>query len=300
MRKIYFLISFFVVALSSIAQTRDYSDWFDFGSAHVNQWLWIAPAKLGPNALPVPRMNYGIIQGSNSIEIGADAHFMEGDQTINSFVNIKWNVAPGKVQLEIWGFPTETFNMSNDVRDERQIYYDDNGWETNQGDLWISTYIQLLQDRDNLPDLLANYSHSFSTGVSTRGRFVDASTHYFYLAVGKDFTSESNLFDEFRIGGLFGWYIWQTNKVEMAQDEGPLAEIGIQFKKKNWLYSLEAGGYSGYDAYKFMEKLGYNDPLIYRARIEHQLKKLILKFEYQGGFQDYNYQTFRMSSTFNF
>lgn len=294
------LISFLLVSIFIKAQTRDYTNWFDYGSGHISKWLMIAPAKLGPNALPVPRMNYGLLQTQHSLEIGTDAHFMTGDKALNTYVNLKWSVAPEKVMIEIWGNPTETFRTSNELRDERQIYYDDTGRITHQGDLWISTNIQLLTNRKNLPDIVLNYSVSTTTGINLQGRYIDAPISYLYLAFGKSFFMEDSFVDEIRIAGMGGWYIWQTNKVEMAQDEGPLVELGIQIKMKNACLIQEIGGYQGYDAYDFIGKRGYNDPLIYRSRLEYQLKKVLLKAEYQIGLKDYFYQTTRLSGTVSF
>ncbi len=282
------------------AQTRDYSDWTDYGSVHVSKWLMIAPGKLGANALPVPRMNYGTLQNQHSLEIGTDIHLMTGDQGYNSYFNLKWNIAPEKVLVEIWGNPTETFKMTNKVRDERQIYYDDEGWITHQGDLWISTYLQLLKDHPKLPDIVLNYSMSLTTGIVTHGRYIDAPISFMYLSSGKSIQLKNFIFDEIRIAGMFGWYIWQTNKVEMAQDEGPLTEIGLKLKRNKFSIAQEVAGYLGYDAYEFIGQSGYNDPIIYRSRIEYQAEKVLLKAEYQTGIKDYSYQTFRLSGTVYF
>jgi hypothetical protein len=46
-----------------------------------------------------------------------------------------------------------------------------------------------------------------------------------------------------------GFYVWQTNKVELAQDEGALYEFGIDLNHKNLSWKNEIGGYNGYDVY---------------------------------------------------
>jgi hypothetical protein len=65
------------------SQSRDRSGWNDFGSSHVNKWLQITPAKLGPNALPVPEMDYAQIGKSSNWK----AEFMTGlnDYHYNTF-----------------------------------------------------------------------------------------------------------------------------------------------------------------------------------------------------------------------
>jgi hypothetical protein len=125
--------SFFCSKISG--QSRPTTDWVDFGSDHINKWLQIAPAKLGPNALPVPFMDYASLDSLSNIEAGVHAHFMNGDQAVNSYLSFYWAVVPKRVVVHIWGNPTETFQTDNSVRDDRQIYYDDTGWITQGGDL---------------------------------------------------------------------------------------------------------------------------------------------------------------------
>ena len=90
-----------------------------------------------------------------------------------------------------------------------------------------------------------------------------------------------------------GFYEWQTNKVEMAQDEGPLFEAGIKLSHRDFSLASEFGGYSGYDAYDFIGAKGFNDPLVYRLRLIKKGGNFDWKLEYKTGLQDYNYTTFK-------
>lgn len=305
MRRIIFIFFLFPLVLS--AQTRDMSDWINFGGSHINQWLQIAPGKLGPNALPVPEMDYAKVDYESSFEAGAHYHYMKGDTAINSFFSFNWNISPGRAMVKIWGQPTETFHLSNDLRDDRQIYYDDTGWITHAGDLFVSTYIQILKEKKYLPDISISYTLKTTTGSNYHGRYTDASLDYFYFALGKSFYFPGKIIEEIRIAGLLGFYVWQTNKVEMAQDEGPVFEAGIQLKKNQYNLFAELGGYTGYDAYEYLDRVsgldriqGNNDPLIMRLRFEREGKFLNLKAEYQTGFRDYAYQTFRIGVVYHF
>ena len=307
MHKYTFIIWLLMCPALAFSQSRNTSDWINFGSTHFAKWLQIAPGKLGPNALPIPRMDYALIGDESKIEIGAHYHQMTGDTAINSYFNYRWNIAPGRAVVEIWGEPSETFRLTNDVRDERQIYYDDNGWSTEAGDLLISTYVQLLKNKKYIPDLSLNYTLKTTTGVNWNGRYTDASMNYFYLAAGKSIRFKGSILDEIRIAALCGFYVWQTNKVEMAQDEGPVIEAGIQLHKKDFIFYTEFGGYSGYDAYEFMERgtgqdriQGYNDPLILRTRLEKTGRHFNFTVEYQHGFRDYFYETFRLGIIYHF
>ncbi|MDA3927777.1 MAG: hypothetical protein PF541_02385 [Prolixibacteraceae bacterium] len=307
MHKIIITILIFLIPFLTNAQNRSSSDWINFGSSHASKWLQIAPGKLGPNALIVPRMDYAKIGNESKLEIGSHYHQMRGDTAINTFISYYWNIAPGRAAVEIYGYPTETFRTSNDVRDERQIYLDDNGWVTHGGDLLISTYIQILKGQKFLPDVTINYSLKTTTGSNRHGRYTDASMNYFYFAMGKSFFFENLFLDEVRLATLCGFYVWQTNKVEMAQDEGPVFEFGLQLKKDWFNFYTELGGYKGYNAYNFLNRLydekiifGNNDPLIVRTRIEKTGNRFNFTAEYQHGFRDYHYQTFRLGVIYHF
>ncbi|HZH74156.1 MAG TPA: hypothetical protein VFD91_16795, partial [Mariniphaga sp.] len=198
-------------------QTRKTSEWFDYGSSHISKWIQVAPGKLGPNALPVPEMDYAIIKDYSTFETGSHLNVMPGDTSLNSYLAFNWTVVPDKIAVKLWGFPTETFRTSNQVRNERQIYYDDEGWKTTKGDLWISTFIQLMKQKRFLPDIVINYSLKTTTGSIIHGRYTDGPAHYFYAAAGRSFYPKNFFLDEVRLAGMGGFYVWQTNKVEMAQ-----------------------------------------------------------------------------------
>ncbi|HKL34263.1 MAG TPA: hypothetical protein VJ919_17110 [Tangfeifania sp.] len=295
MRNLLVITALFFVQLNAISQSRNRQDWIDFGSSHINKWLQIAPAKLGPNALPVPEMDYAQIGKASKLEAGVHSHFMKGDTAVNSFLNIHWVVVPEKVEISFWGYPGETFRMTNEVRNDRQIFYDDEGWITSQGDLWISTRIQLLKNRKTFPDITLNYTFKNTTGHPKHGRYSDAGTTYFYAAFGKSFFPENFFVDEIRLAGMAGYYIWQTNKVEMAQDEGPLFEAGIRLVHKKVSFINEIGGYSGYDAYEYIGITGNNDPVVYRLKFLLTGKKIDWKGEFMTGLHDYHYNTFKLN-----
>jgi len=296
------ILFFLLLGFSGLGQNRPHDKWNDFGSSHINKWLQIAPATLGPNSLPVPFMDYARLDSLSNIEIGAHAHFMEGDRGVNSYFSLYWAVVPKRVVVHIWGYPTETFQTDNSVRDDRQIYYDDTGWITQTGDYWITTYIQLVRDHNGWPDITICYAAKTTTGGAIQGRFTDAPANYYSAAFGKSIHPKNGFIDEVRFGIMGGFYVWQTNKVELAQDEGPLYQFGLDLKHKNWSWRNEIGGYWGYDAYQyqFPDVPDSNDPLIYRTNLKFSAKRFDWKCEYQTGLHDYLYNTFRMSVSYKF
>ncbi len=295
------IITLVLLGFSGFSQ-RDKKDWNDFGSSHINKWLQIAPAALGPNSLPVPYMDYARLDSISNIELGVHGHFMDGDQGVNSYLSLYWAVVPKRVVVHIWGYPTETFQTDNSIRDERQIFYDDTGWITQTGDFWISTYIQLVKESEKWPGVSISYSAKTTTGGAIQGRYTDAPANAYYAAFGKSYYPQKGFIDEIRVGIMGGFYVWQTNKVELAQDEGPLYQFGLDLKHKNWSWKNEMGGYSGYDAYQYQypEVHPANDPLIYRTNLTYAGERFDWKVEYQTGLYDYLYNTFRMSVFYKF
>lgn len=301
------ILLFISIALKLPAQQRSKSNWIDFGGSHASKWLQIAPGKLGPNALPVPHMDYALIGNQSKFDLGAHYHQMPGDTAINSYFNFHWNIAPGRAMVQIWGQATETFRLSNELRDFRQITPDDEGWVTQVGDLYISAFVQLVKAQKYFPDVSINFTQKTTTGENDHGRYTDSPMSYFYLALGKSFILNSRTIDEIRIAALAGFYVWQTNKVEMSQDEGPVVLAGLQIRKKNLSWFNEIGGYNGYGAYEYLNNIygegsvnGHNDPFIYRTRFEYQRKTFSYSVEYQTGFRDYHYQTLRIGFSYNF
>ena len=299
MRIVYFFL-FSALIFSAKAQTRDYGNWTDFGSGHINKWLQIAPGTMGPNALPVPEMDYARVDTLSVFEAGVHSHFMPGDRAVNSYLAFTWSVVPGRVMVKLWGNPSETFQMDNSVRDKRQIYYDDTGWITNAGDLWISTFIQLVREKKNWPDIVLNYSAKTTTGYSKHARYTDAPANYYYAAFAKSFFPKNRFLNEIRMSAMAGFYVWQTNKVEMAQDEGPLFGFGLKLKHENWWWANELSGYQGDDVYEYIGVTGNNDPLVYRTNLVFARNSFHWKAEFQTGWHDYHFNTFRFSVSYRF
>lgn len=291
---------FLFLSFSIYGQTRKTSDWINFGSNHVSKWIQVAPGKMGPNALPVPEMDYAQVANRSGFEAGTHFNVMKGDTSISSFLAFDWAVVPEKVAVKIWGFPTETFRTNNEVRDDRQIYYDDTGWMTGGGDIWISTFIQIIKDRNKWPDVVLNYSLKTTTGSILHARYTDAPVHYFYAAFGKSFFPENHFLSEVRVAGMGGFYIWQTNKVEMAQDEGPLFEAGVKIRHKTISLMNEVGGYWGYGAYDFLGVKSFAAPIVYRAKLLKEGERFDWKLEYRTGWKDYKYTTFIFGVAYRF
>jgi hypothetical protein len=95
----------------------------------------------------------------------------------------------------------------------------------------------------------------------------------------------------------------------MAQNEGPVYEGGIKFRKSFIDFYAEVGGYMGFGAYKHLNDLleteeqidEADNPLILRTGIKKTGEKFDLKAEFQSGLNsDYPFNTLRLSATYKF
>lgn len=301
-----FLILILVIGFSytCIAQRTSPQDagWINYGNGGAAQYLQYASELMGPNALPVPDLNYANIGRLHKIEIGALYHHMEGDDAINSYFNLYWNIAPGRAAIEIYGYPTETFRMTNEVRDERHVYADDKGWMTQGGDIWVNVQVQLLKETKRLPDVLLNIMNKTTTGDVSDGRFTDAPLNCFLLATAKSFQLKNNVINELQIALNLGYYIWQTQRSEPDQDEGPSYGVGVKLRHKRFSLYNELCGYSAYNAYGWWSDVtnGKNSPMVSRSRIEYDREKFAWRLEFQNGYRDYSYKTLKLGVAYKF
>ncbi|TKG91167.1 hypothetical protein EYV94_22440 [Puteibacter caeruleilacunae] len=281
-----------LLCYESVAQRPN--DFIPQNSSHVHRYLLLAPGKMGPNALPVPEVGDALVGDQIIVTIGADGHYRKGDKAINSFLSLDFPIVADIISCQVWGYPSETFRMTNAIRDERQIYYDDTGTMTDDGDLWFGTSIQIFKDRKHLPDLMVVGAYKTTTGGLDHARYTDAPAHYYQFQLGKRIKLNSHRLKCLQLSGMCGMYVWQTNREEVSQDEGPLggAEIRLISNKMEIYQSM-----AGYHAY---EETGFNKPLVYRSGLQFNGKKMSVGLEYQTGNNDYKYQTFRFKLSWHF
>lgn len=86
----------------------------------------------------------------------------------------------------------------------------------------------------------------------------------------------------------------------MAQDEGPLMQGGLMLRCKNLSLFNETGAYNGYGAYAYMDTEPYNNPVIYKARLQLETQSAYWKLEYKTGWADYNYTTLKFEFVYKF
>lgn len=286
------LVIFFVALSTSLfSQVNDgYNDPYNHwdGITHWTKYLTVSPGKFGPNALPVPRLENGLIDSVLTLQGSFLYHHNKGDKSPAVYGAI-FIPAGKKVTFEISGVLAEYFNLSPELRFERrtfQLY----GKGFTVGDIYLKNHIQLLKDHSKLPDLSFHVSFKTSTGGALqKARYTDAHGYQLYLSSGKSKTL-ADLNGNLRLYGLLGFFSWQTYDNLHRQDDAVMYGAGVGVTVNNLTLKHELTGYYGY------RNLG-DRPLVYRLEFLHASKKTF-SIAYQYGINDFDYHSFAINYFF--
>ncbi len=276
-------------------------DYFWWNQVHnwdgVTSWsnyLIVSPAFMGPNALPVPEVKKGILPKNRSLEIGLDGHYSQGDQTGNLFSELFFPLFSNRVGLGVSHIPVEIYKTDTKTRDQRRSRdYDGKGFST--GDVYISTYIHLIEERKWTPDVLLSMNLKTASGSEFKGaRHTNSPGYFFDISAGKMLFQDKGIFRYLRVYSLIGFYVFQTNLVDHMQNDAFQYGAGLDLNFSSFQMEHQIGGYIGY--------LGNGDkPMVYRLNVSwYRNKALDLKFRFQQGFFDFPYTSIRLSTVYNF
>lgn len=291
-----FFILFVFALTSSLSAQVQYSWWYSqhnlTDSLHWKRYINISPGYMGPNALPVPDIQNGLIRENLEMDFSVDAHFMKGDKTQNLYNQLYFPFAKNNAAFHFYSYPLEHFKMDTSIRNER-FARDSSGTGWSGGDIYCGTIIQILKDFYKLPDVTISYYFKFPTGEHYRNaRFTDGGTYFFDLAIGKDIYFKK-LINEFRCYAMVGFYGYQTSSNVHFQNDALLFGFGFDAEINNLKFSNSIGGYRGY--------LDNRDkPVVYRASITKQNKIVNYRIYFQKGFRHITYNSFRISAIVHF
>ncbi|MCH8904855.1 MAG: hypothetical protein IIA45_13190 [Bacteroidetes bacterium] len=278
----------FGLALQSSAQ--DYLWWkknvnWD-GITHWSSYIISSAAKLGPNALPVPGLPNGHVNNTNSFSYGGAAHFSKGDNTQNAVLRANLNLVEDVVSFDLMMIPIEFFQVSHEVKTERNIFFYHYNENIATGDLYLNTNIQVFQETERFADVMLRIGYRFPTGgLQGAARYTDAPGYYLDMSIGKSLTnSEKEDAMKLKMIGMAGFYAWQTNTTDYFQDDAFLYGLGLELANETILFQTSIDGYYGY--------INNGDrPMVYRASIEKHIKKMRFKLEFQQGIIDFGYSS---------
>jgi hypothetical protein len=273
---------------------QDYSHWNDLvnwdGQTHWVHYLVISPAYLGPNALPVPRLQQGRIRRETELEMRGEVHVGAGDRTFNLYTRAYLPFADGKVAVEAFWVPVEYFRTTPETRDLRRARdFSGRGWAT--GDVHFTTLIQLLRDRSGWPDLMLGLSFRTTSGSDVQNaRYTDAPGYSFELNAGKTLPVGTSERFRLRWHAMAGFYVWQTYEEDLRQNDAISYGLGaIFYLDEKWQIEQEFAGYWGY-------KNNGDRPLLYRLNFGFRRGSIQWRLGYQAGLQDYPYHSLRLGA----
>ena len=274
-----FLTVFLLHSDGLIAQVYEDMDWRDR-----MKLLVYSPRYFGPNAFRIHELQSGRLGTRWEIEVRGEYHYYSGDQTKDIFGRLYVPIANGKAGIEISGVAYETYLMDKKTQHERNAI-DYHAPTICYGDLIISSFVQVLQS-DKVCDI--SVSGSLKTASGNRlcdARYTDAASYWFELTSGRDIFQTPDKSIAFRLQGMVGFYCWMTNDMIHRQNDAVLYGFGGSFRAKNLMLAANWSGINGY------MKNG-DRPLIFRSKLDFEVKKNIISLRYNHGIKDFLYDTY--------
>jgi hypothetical protein len=289
------LFVFFFLIFNTFASAQNAHGWWYIIHHHdgVTPWqryLVLSPAYMGPNAFPIPDIRQGEIKNKLEFESAIEGHFNSHEQTENLYTRLSIPLLKNKVELAVFVVPYEIYSYDTLIRDERfSRNYEGKGHAN--GDLYISTNIQLIKDRVNWPDLMLGINLKTASGNDFgSARYSDSPGYFFNLNAGKTYTLKNKKqLASIRFYAMLGFYVWQTNLADHMQDDALLYGAGFRLNYKSFHWSNEVGGLYGY--------LNNGDkPFVARTKWQsNRAKKLNFGLQFEYGIKDYNFRSIRFS-----
>lgn len=286
-------ILLFILAFISVGYVHAQDDWswwnelhgWESGMPGWRSFITISPGYLGPNALPVPVVQKGLLEGQKSFELSTDFHFRPGDHTQN-IAGRFYHPYSEKIAIELYLVMLEHYSMSDEIRDERAAR-DRDGEGLALGDLYFSTSIQLVKDRKFPNTLVRMAGRTTSGGRLDAARYSDSPGYYFDLGFSKEIPAFFGNMQGLPFGS-FGFYSWQTNDMENLQNDAWMFALGFELSNEKWQISNSVSGYSGY-------KEERDQPITYNFDLKRKLRKNAIRLQYIHGLRDWEYQTIKLS-----
>ncbi len=312
MRKILLFIGLWIIGVPSFAQDGGWQWWndvhgWDPGDPGWRNWMIVAPGNLGPNGLPVPELEKGVIQESGEFRTSLSRHFHPGDPTQDISFHLKVPFAEGKIAVEAYGVVLENYNYTEEVRNSR-FSRDKDGKGVAQGDLYFSTLIQIARDR-SFPNTLLRMACKTASGNLAAARFSDSPGYFFDVSSSKDF--RSGRFNTLRAYLDLGFFSWQTNDEATPQNDAFMYGAGMDWFNDHLLLSGTLSGYSGYMSgpykgkmldysEKYQDVRVFDKPLVVTAKSRYDWNYTAAELQFTYGLRDWDYRSFMFSFIWKF
>ena len=284
----------FILFISSQIYSQD--DWWkethgwEPGMPGWRTFMEISPGYLGVNALPVPYQNRGDIPKHSEVEIATDFHFGKGETTQNLFFRYLQSYANGRVAIEFYGFPLEHYKTTPEIRDKRHsIIYE--AEDISFGDIYFASHMKLFNEGKYTPSVVFRIACKTAPGELYGARWTDTPAYFLDLSAGKDFALSKET--KLRLYGMIGFYCWQTTDDVFLQNDALEWGAGLELFGEDWRIDVSSQGFSGW-------MKNSDCPANNRYSYAYSLKHFDLKIEYQQGWRDVVFHSFRSALIYKF
>jgi len=242
------ILPLLILTLPLLGKTQTHDWWADNvnwdGVSHWSEYITTSPRFLGPNALPIPEQNNGLLPKEHQLSITGNAHFMEGDQTSSMALALDLVLVPRVVSFNVFWVPFEIFDMSHELKTERSIFHTFYNSSVASGDVQLRTNIQILEQAQHRIDLRMRIGFRFANSNHMgAARFTDAPGYFFDGGFGKEYELGNW---KLRPSLMGGFYVWQTNLDDRFQNDALLAGVALDLERGNTHFSSSLRGYFGY------------------------------------------------------
>ena len=284
------MFGFYLIAVGQTQQEWATNVNWD-GISHWSEYLILSPKFSGPNAMPVPEIANGKVDNKSFLRLGGQSQWRTGDETFNTTISAEHTFLKDRISIGFFMVPIEFYNLSDERKIERNVYFEHFNKKSAIGDLYINTNIQVLsEEKNNLDAAIRIGLKTASSGLDNPARFIDSPGYYFDGSVGKVISSGGV---SLRPYAMLGFFAWQTNDESLRQNDALLYGVGAEISKDKWILVPTLRGYSGY------HDIG-DRPVVFSAALMRELKGGRLELVYQYGLRDYLYQSIELSYRFVF
>lgn len=274
------------------------------GKAELSQVTQISPYYFGPNAFAVPEMLDGRVSGELRVELAGD-YFRgrRGDHTADAALKVNIPLWTRRANLSLWMPVVEWFRNSEENIDACRVEEEHRAEARRgslSGDVYVSTDIQLMEERRLRPDWAVRAAmKTASGGAYYLARYYDSPGYFFDTFLAKSFALGRGPWQHrLRVVASTGFLCWQTDNGR----QNDAVQYGLMVKYENRLITLSEalGGYNGWEhnARNGGER-AHDCPMTLRTNLSLRLGAWEVIAAYQHGLRDYPYRQVRLGAAYN-
>lgn len=282
----------FVPCVSSV-RAQQYDWWVQKhnwdGVTHWSDYLKFSPGYMGPNALPVPQLERGMIDTVGRFDMSARTYWSRGDDTQDLHLRYQHVFIPGRIAVAAEWMAVEHYITDTVTRDER-FSRERDAKGISAGDLNVSTMIRLIPERERHWGLVFRVNLRTASGDNLKAaRHTDAPGYHFDLSTGRWFRLGAHT--HLRLHATAGFLAYQTNRNDYYQNDCPLYGAGVLVDLEELRLGTEFVGYAGYLRLK-------DDPLVWRTFIGTQHGRVQHRLTIQQGLHDWMWTSASYTASF--